>query len=71
VFVSDTRNSRIQKLSASGQPIAAWGVVTGANTPRPAPEPGTFSSPGGLAVDKNGAVYVADTRNQRIQKLAP
>jgi sugar lactone lactonase YvrE len=71
VYVSDTRNGRIQKLSNSGQPLAAWGIVTGANTPRPAPEPGTFTSPGGLAVDKSGALYVADTRNQRVQKLAP
>jgi sugar lactone lactonase YvrE len=71
VFVTDTRNGRVQKLSAAGQPLAAWGIVTGANTPRPAPEPGTFTSPGGIAVDTHGVVYVADTRNQRIQKLAP
>jgi sugar lactone lactonase YvrE len=71
VFVTDTRNGRVQKLSANGQPLAAWGVITGANTPRPAPEPGTFTSPGGIAVDKAGAVYVADTRNSRVQKLAP
>jgi len=71
IYVADTNNQRIQKLSPTGQPLAAWGVVTGANTPRPAPEPGTFTSPGGLAVDKSGALYVADTRNQRIQKLAP
>jgi hypothetical protein len=42
----------------------------GASTPRPAPQPGTFFSPGGIAVDRQGAIYVADTRNQRIQKLA-
>jgi hypothetical protein len=28
-------------------------------------------APGGIAVDARGVVYVADTRNQRIQKLAP
>jgi DNA-binding beta-propeller fold protein YncE len=71
VFVADTRNGRIQKLSSSGQPLAVWGSTTGANTPRPAPEPGTFATPGGIAVDAHGAIFVADTRNQRIQKLAP
>ena len=69
--MTDTRNGRVQKLSSSGQPLAVWGIITGANTPRPAPEPGTFVAPGGIAVDAQGAIYVADTRNQRIQKLIP
>jgi DNA-binding beta-propeller fold protein YncE len=71
VYVSDTRNGRIQKLSPSGEPLATWGMVVGANTPRPSPQPGTFNSPGGIAVDGEGALYVADTRNARIQKLRP
>jgi DNA-binding beta-propeller fold protein YncE len=71
LYVSDTRNSRVQKLAPSGQPLAVWGVVVGPGTPRPAPEPGTFNGPSGLAVDRQGAVYVADTRNARIQKLTP
>jgi DNA-binding beta-propeller fold protein YncE len=70
VYVSDTRNSRVQKLSPAGQPLAVWGTVVGNNTPRPAPETGTFNGPAGLAVDRQGALYVADTRNARIQKLA-
>jgi DNA-binding beta-propeller fold protein YncE len=70
VYVSDTRNGRVQKLSSTGQPLAVWGTVVGQGTPRPAPEPGTFVAPGGLAVDKNGVLYVADARNQRIQRLA-
>jgi tripartite motif-containing protein 71 len=71
VYVSDSRNNRVQKLSPTGQPLAAWGTVVGPGTPPPAPQPGTFSGPGGLAVDAQGALYVADTRNARIQKLVP
>ena len=44
-------------------------IVVGANTPRPSPQPGTFNSPGGITLDGEGALYVADTRNARIQKL--
>jgi DNA-binding beta-propeller fold protein YncE len=40
-----------------------------ASPPGPSPQPGTFNSPGGIAVDREGALYVADTRNARIQKL--
>jgi DNA-binding beta-propeller fold protein YncE len=70
VYVSDTRNSRVQKLSPSGQPLAVWGTAVGTGTPRPAPQPGVFNAPGGLTVDGQGTVYVADTHNARVQKLA-
>src|SRR5690349_14235407 len=31
---------------------------------------GQFASPSGLSVDKDGALYVADSGNQRIQRIA-
>lgn len=37
----------------------------------PGSQPGRFLSPGGVAVDERGAIYVADTGNHRIQKLDP
>jgi virginiamycin B lyase len=51
---------RIQKLAPSGAVLAEWGSGT---------EPGQFNSPGGLAIDQAGSLYVADTGNNRIQKL--
>jgi DNA-binding beta-propeller fold protein YncE len=32
--------------------------------------PDQFQSPGGVAIDRQGNVYVADTGNRRILKLA-
>jgi uncharacterized protein (TIGR03663 family) len=44
-------------------PVAVWGQKgTGA---------GQFNEPRGLAVDASGNVYVVDSKNNRIQKLAP
>src|ERR671914_3018697 len=33
--------------------------------------PGEFNLPWGIAVDRSGAVYVADWRNDRVQKFDP
>jgi len=34
-------------------------------------EDGAFNGPQGVAVDRDGSIYVADTRNSRIQKFLP
>jgi DNA-binding beta-propeller fold protein YncE len=62
VYVADTFNHWVQRLSADGQPQAHWGGQGAA--------PGEFSFPSGIAVDAQGNVYVADTYNDRIQRLA-
>ena len=54
-------NSRIQQLSANGEPMAEWGTRGSA--------PGQFRAPQGIAVDGVGNIFVADTLNDRIQKL--
>lgn len=43
--------------------IEAWGKTGSA--------PGEFREPMGIAVDREGNVYVADSRNRRVQKLSP
>jgi DNA-binding beta-propeller fold protein YncE len=61
VWVADTRNHRIQKYDPSTQTFSVIGSQgTGA---------GQFTQPMGVAVTAN-AVYVADTGNDRIQKLS-
>ncbi len=66
IYVADSDNSRVQKFDANGKFLLAWGTKSPENAPAP---PSTFSQIWGLAVDKSGNVYVADTWNHRIQKF--
>jgi uncharacterized protein (TIGR03663 family) len=63
IYVADTWNHRIQKLSADGTSVKAWGT--------PNYDPVSSSSfglwgPRGIAVDSEGRVLVVDTGNKRI-----
>ncbi|MFN3741311.1 MAG: SMP-30/gluconolactonase/LRE family protein [Anaerolineales bacterium] len=60
VYVSDTWNGRIQKFTADGKFLTAWGSFGLGATPF------ELYGPRGLAVDAQGRVYVADTGNKRI-----
>lgn len=71
VYVADTGNHLISKIAPNGM------VSTLAGRPRvgggqdgPALGGATFLSPQGVAVDGNGTVYVADTGNNSIRKIA-
>ena len=56
VFVADTGNNRVQKLSLTGAPLASY--ATG------------LSGPQGLDVAPDGTVWVADTKNNRLVHLS-
>jgi uncharacterized protein (TIGR03663 family) len=63
VWVTDSRNNRVQKFDSAGNFVATLGRGgTGA---------GQFNEPWSVAVDNEGFVYVADTWNHRIQRFAP
>jgi predicted membrane-bound mannosyltransferase/streptogramin lyase len=66
VYVADSDNGRIQKFDANGKFLLAWGTRSPENAIGPRE---TFNQPWGIAVDKSGGVYVADTWNHRIQKF--
>lgn len=66
VYVADTWNSRIQKFDASGKFIRMWGHFGDSGGQASGAE-GLFYGPRGIAVSKDGTVYVADTGNKRVQ----
>src|SRR5574341_960373 len=67
VYVADTRGNRIEKFTADGKFIKAWGSFgTIENNTAVA---GAFNEIWGLAIDSEGFVYASDTWNHRIQKF--
>jgi DNA-binding beta-propeller fold protein YncE len=68
LYVLETSNFRIQKVSPDGKTLALWGSE--------GKGPGQFSrhsgdGHNGLALDRQGNVYFTDGQNSRIQKLSP
>ena len=64
IYVADGYgNSRVHRFSASGELILSWGS--------PGREPGEFSVPHGIWVDRNERVYVADREHGRVQIFTP
>jgi RHS repeat-associated protein len=72
IYIADSGNNRIRKAqnqsgvwtvsTLAGDGAAAFGDGAGASA--------HFNNPKGIAVDSSGIVYVADTGNNRIRKIA-
>ena len=70
VYVADTGNHAIRKIAVDGtvSTLAGSGVAGYADGQGAQAQ---FNGPVGVAVDETGVVYVADTYNDRIRKIAP
>jgi streptogramin lyase len=69
VYVSDYGNNRIRKITPQGvvstlAGTGAAGIVNGSGSTA------QFSAPIGIAVDGSGNIYVGDSNNNRIRKIA-
>lgn len=73
LFVSDTDHHRIRKITpaavvstfAGGTAALNWGSDDGTG------DAARFYNPNGLAFDKDGNLYVADTFNNAVRKITP
>lgn len=69
VYVADSRNDRIRKITTGGFVStfagSSHGFADGADTAA------QFKNPYGIAVDSAGTLYVADSGNSRIRKITP
>ena len=74
LYVADTANQTIRQVSPIG---TNWVVTTlaglagSAGTNDGTGNAARFNGPGGLTVDTNGNLYVADTANQTIREVTP
>jgi DNA-binding beta-propeller fold protein YncE len=54
-------NARVHRFTPQGELLHSWGA--------PGRGPGQFQIPHGIAIDRQGRVYVADRENSRIQRF--
>ena len=69
IYIADTDNNRIRRVSVDGiiSTVAGGGSTLGDEGPATSAQ---LSSPGAVALDAAGNLYIADTLNQRIRKVS-
>lgn len=71
VYVADTLNNTIRMITPAGVVTTLAGSAGVAGSKNGTGTAATFSHPVSLAMDSNGNIYVADTSNDLIRKIAP
>lgn len=73
LYIADTKNHCIRRVDAAGgfiTTVAGTGGSSGFSGNGGAAETAQLDSPGGVATDSDGHLYVADTKNHCIRKIA-
>jgi sugar lactone lactonase YvrE len=71
LYVADTANNTIRKVTPEGVVTTLAGLTGRYGNAGGTGSAARFFFPSGLTVDSSGNVYVADTRNSTIRKVAP
>ncbi|MGI8476095.1 MAG: glycosyltransferase family 39 protein [Thermomicrobiales bacterium] len=69
IYVVDMGNARVERFAASGDFIGSWGEGDGKSVTFATTSDGL--GPTGIAVGRDGLVYVCDTWNHRVVVLGP
>jgi sugar lactone lactonase YvrE len=70
LFIADTDNARVRKIDSAGiiSTVAGNGLASFSGDGGPATF-AQFGNPNGVAVDRDGNLFIADTYNQRVRKV--
>lgn len=70
MFIADTKNHVIRMINSKGIVSTVSGIPNVSGYVDGDPETAQFFHPMGIAIDKDGVLYVADTGNRVIRKLS-
>ncbi|GAA3981663.1 gliding motility-associated C-terminal domain-containing protein [Mucilaginibacter dorajii] len=70
IYVADQQNNRIRKITPGGLVITVAGNGS-AGAVNDIGLAASFNNPDGVAVDKQGNIFVADTKNNLIREITP
>jgi sugar lactone lactonase YvrE len=70
LYIADTDNHRIRKLSGTTITTVAGDGEQGFSGDGAAATAAAIDSPGGVAVDASGLIYIGDTHNQRVRVVS-
>jgi len=71
VYVADTFNMLIRKITPAGVVTTVAGTANVIGAANATGTAATFNYPRGVSIDAVGNLYIADTNNQLIRKIAP
>jgi sugar lactone lactonase YvrE len=70
IFVAESDNNQVRKITPDGT-VSTFAGDTASGYVDAKGKDARFYSPGGIAIDSNGNLYVTDYSNQRIRKITP
>jgi sugar lactone lactonase YvrE len=71
LFVLDTGNNTVRKISSSGMVSTIAGVAGVAGSADGSGAAASFNNPGAMAIDSAGNLYITDSGNHTVRKLTP